>query len=347
MSAGVLRRFQRWLFDLVRRNFWLKLISLALATGLWFSVARQAVTEVEFSNVPVTFGNLPRDMEIVKISANSVSVRVRGLTNRVSQIDSSKLRARAADFLENVGEGETVLAVEPENINVPSGVEVLYINPSQIIVELERKKSKDVEVQPAFRNRPPRGYWFRGYRVQPARVTVEAPRSELQGIHYVVTEPIDLSGWTRDFTQNVTVGFNLPTVVIRGTQRVKVDVRIEPRRVDRLVRSLIRPEPPDLGAELDTDTALVLLRGPEQVLEGLEEGAITVVALIEDATPGEHVTRLVVTDLPQGCELLEIFPNMVEVRVPEREPAPTGTAGPPGGVSGEGTPTALPREGEE
>ncbi len=58
-------------------NFSLKLISVLLAVGLWFVVARDPIAEVE-TRVPIEFHNLPENMEIDSANFTEAQIRVRG-----------------------------------------------------------------------------------------------------------------------------------------------------------------------------------------------------------------------------------------------------------------------------
>ncbi len=59
------------------QNIGIKVVSLLLAVGLWFAVARSPVAEVEMK-VPIEFQNLPDSLEIDSASYTEAQIRVRG-----------------------------------------------------------------------------------------------------------------------------------------------------------------------------------------------------------------------------------------------------------------------------
>jgi len=58
-------------------NFWLKVVSVLLAIGLWQVVAHDPPAEVEMK-VPLEFRNLPDNLEIDSASFTEAQVRIRG-----------------------------------------------------------------------------------------------------------------------------------------------------------------------------------------------------------------------------------------------------------------------------
>ena len=67
--------------DFLRRrvlhNFGIKLLSLALAVGLWLAVTRDPVAEIAVE-VPIEFRNIPENLEISTESVPRAEIRVRG-----------------------------------------------------------------------------------------------------------------------------------------------------------------------------------------------------------------------------------------------------------------------------
>ena len=61
----------------VLHNLSLKLVSLALAAGLWLAVMRDPVAEIALE-VPIEFHNIPQNLEISSESVPRAEIRVRG-----------------------------------------------------------------------------------------------------------------------------------------------------------------------------------------------------------------------------------------------------------------------------
>src|SRR5258708_13186066 len=73
-------------------NIGLKVVSLLLAIGLWFAVARSPIAEVEMK-VPIEFRNLPDNLEIDSASFTEAQIRVRGPERVIHQLQATDLHA--------------------------------------------------------------------------------------------------------------------------------------------------------------------------------------------------------------------------------------------------------------
>src|SRR5258708_22760488 len=67
-------------------------MSLILATGLWYAVSREPVSEVEVS-VPVEFRNVPENLEIGSEHIPQAEIRVRGPARVERDLKPSDVRA--------------------------------------------------------------------------------------------------------------------------------------------------------------------------------------------------------------------------------------------------------------
>jgi len=310
----------------LNNNNWLRLLSLSLAIVLWFFVARQELAEMEFGAVPVAFGKLPPNMEMISKNTSNVSVRLRGPRSILATIDSNKIRAKADDFPHEVNEGRVVLSVRPNSVSAPPGVDVIEIDPAQIRVTLEKKAIKEIQIQPTFRGRPPLGYEFINFNVIPRTVRVEAPRSVVENLVFMTTEAIDLSGSIRTLRERVSLSIEKPNVKLFDIERVELNIEIVPKEMDRLVPVKIRLEPPALNMSIYPSEVLLVLRGPELQLRDLRSENVSVVAILDATYEGSHTTPLVVTDLPAGCSIRYLVPDHAKVVIDAMTQATAGNS---------------------
>jgi len=73
-------------------NFWLKLVSLLLAIGLWMAVAHDPPAEVEMQG-SIEFHNLPDTLEIDSASFTEAQIRVRGPERVIHRLELADVRA--------------------------------------------------------------------------------------------------------------------------------------------------------------------------------------------------------------------------------------------------------------
>ena len=62
----------------VIHNFGLKLLSLLLATGMWFMISRDEQPAEVAVRAPIVFENVPPELEISSESIPETQIRVRG-----------------------------------------------------------------------------------------------------------------------------------------------------------------------------------------------------------------------------------------------------------------------------
>src|SRR5215813_11184611 len=77
----------------VLHNFWLKLLSLLLATGLWYVIARDQQPAEVAIRVPIEFRHVPENLEISSETIPEAQVRLRGPERLIRQVRSTDLRA--------------------------------------------------------------------------------------------------------------------------------------------------------------------------------------------------------------------------------------------------------------
>src|SRR5262245_51325260 len=108
-------------------NWFLKVVSLLLATVLWAAISNQRSSEIGL-DVPLEYHNIPPQMEIAGDITNLVQVRLRGSSNVIKGITAKDV-ATSID-LSKMKTGEKVVPLSPQNVQAPFGAEVIRVNPS-------------------------------------------------------------------------------------------------------------------------------------------------------------------------------------------------------------------------
>ena len=122
------------------RNLGLKLVSLALAILLWFTLSgqrRERVSERGYV-IPLTVVNLSSDLAIASPIPDSVDIRLKGPFTAMRSADPSKMEA--VMDLSGATPGEKIYKLSADDINVPKDLEVVGLNPSVVRLRLEKRK---------------------------------------------------------------------------------------------------------------------------------------------------------------------------------------------------------------
>jgi len=205
------------------RNLGLKLASLCLAFALWVVVAGEQKDE-RMLNVPIKLARLPKTMVLLNDPGAFVTVRLRGPKSLVSSLPSEEVNLNLD--LSQLKEGENLVAVRAEEIEVPRGVEALQASPRWVRLVLESVAEREVRVAARVEGTPATGHYFRRASARPDRVRVVGPRSEVSRVAKVYTSAVSIEGRSRDFAVRISLEPVGKSVKVEGTDSVQVSVEI-------------------------------------------------------------------------------------------------------------------------
>lgn len=203
-------------------NFTLKISAVVLALILWFFVVSRGQTEISL-NVPVEYTNIPLGLEISKRSVSSVNIVIRTYESLGKNIRQENVRVSVD--VSKAKRGESIFTIKKDDVKTPFGAAVLKIEPSTVKTVFEETLSKKIAIKPDITGSPETGYYVKSVEVRPAEALIEGPKSEVRKVVVIKTEPIDVTGFKEDFSQEVA--FEQPNVNIRlKLDRADVHIRI-------------------------------------------------------------------------------------------------------------------------
>jgi YbbR domain-containing protein len=209
----------------ILQNWFLKVVSLLLATLLWAAVSKQASSEIGL-DVPLEYRNIPSQLEITGDMTNTIQVRLRGSSNVIKGITAKDVSTTID--LGKMRTGEKIVALSPQNVQAPFGAEVIRVNPSTVRFTLERTVTKTVDIVPTIAGQPTNGFDVGQVFVSPNTVEVEGPESRVDTLSSIATTPIRLDRKQSSFEQ--TADLDVPDPQIRVQHPSAVNVKIEIRR---------------------------------------------------------------------------------------------------------------------
>ena len=296
------------------RHLGLKLLSVAIAVLLWFTVSGEELVERSL-RVPVELRNIPERLELVDNPPATVDVRVRGTTGIVSHLDAGDVVA-VLD-LSTGREGRRLFHLTPDQVQGPLGVEVVQVTPGTIPLTFERTATKRVPIDPAIEGTPASGYAIGDVKTEPAVVEVEGPVSLLEKLTGAITEPVTVTDAERPVTETVAVGIQDPGLRLTFPVNARVRVAIVPVPIERTVSDVpvdIRNIGGGLTAGAAPPAVTIVIRGSKDMLDSLR--ADTVGAFVDAASlkPGRHSLRVRVEPI-RDVDILRIDPASVQVSI--------------------------------
>jgi hypothetical protein len=211
--------FQRY----VLHNFGLKVLSLLLATGLWFMISRYEQPAEVALRAPIVFQHVPSQLEISTESISEAQIRVRGPERVIRQLQANEVHAEID--LAGVKPGERTFDLTSQLVRHPIDISVVQVVPSQLHLAFDTRMTREVEIRPRvtgdFADDEVKKY------ADPPRITVTGPRHHVEKVDFATTDPIDATGTrgTAVFTTNVYVADPLVQVVQTTSIRVTVVVQ--------------------------------------------------------------------------------------------------------------------------
>lgn len=294
----------------------LKVISLALALGLW-SLVPDTTTPLPVRGVPVRLDSIPSDLALAEPFDVALDVVVVGPISRVRELIPGQL-SPAVDLF-GAHAGDNTYTLTPDDVPAPFGVEVQSVEPNQVVVRLEQKVRELRPVSAVVEGEPAAGYVLSDTSTDPAAVTVVGPRSRVLALESVATEVVQVSGQSETLRRRVAVVTSDPLVSIEGTPMVQLDIRISEIPVTLRLEDL----PVEvLGATsrvaVNPERVGVVLRGPPSVLAEISAANLQVtldVSGLEHRAEDYSVEPRVSFDPPGLGESVEVIALTPQSRI--------------------------------
>ena len=315
---------QRWQ-RLWAKDWVLKGISLLLATLLWYYVGGEEKVD-KIVMMPIEIINLPRDLVISNQFKKEIEVTVSGPRTRIEEMIERDI-TRQINLAEAMP-GTNVIENDNGAINVPSGVTVLRIQPSSIILSLDKLIQKQFPVIPLTAGDAPSGYILKNLVMDPDTITITGPQTILGQVDELRTKVIDITGMTVTRQLQVPLDLAPSFVELIGQTSVTAEVIIQPQmQMKKLV---------DVPIDISAEEAA----GKQLFPKSVEVVANIPVLLIKEkkdikslfsvtALPVEGSDQLRVEVIPDSnqeypIEILSVTPEMVDLVAGDVEGGPAG-----------------------
>lgn len=175
--------------DILRRNLGYKLVSLALAIIFWIWIT--SLTEPatlwgkQTLDVPLVINNQPSNLLVIS-NIPTISVRVDNTNDQGIDVKSLFAYVDLTDAVAGEHSYEVFM-------DVPEGLNIENISPSNVVLKLDTVKDKIVPVRVDIKGTPPSGFIVGTPVITPPVVNVRGPTSILQNMEEVSIE-VDVTG---------------------------------------------------------------------------------------------------------------------------------------------------------
>ncbi len=209
---------RRW----VLHNFWLKILSLLLATGLWMAISPDEETAEVAVRVPIEFEHVPPHLEISSVTIPEAQIRVRGPQRLIRELRSTDIHAELE--LGDAKPGERTFDLTAQQVRHQQDLHIVQVVPGQVHLVFDTRLTREVEIHARVTGNFLAGEQIAKVLVDPERITITGPKQHVENVDAATTDLVDASGTrtTATFTTSVYVSDPLVQVVQPTPVRVTV-----------------------------------------------------------------------------------------------------------------------------
>jgi YbbR domain-containing protein len=210
---------------LVLHNFWLKILSLLMATGLWLAISPDQEPAEVAVRVPIEFRHVPQGLEISSATIPEAQIRVRGPERLIRNLRSTDVHAELE--LGDALPGERTFDLTAQQIRHQRELNVVQVVPGQVHISFDTRLTREVEIRPRVIGTFAAGAQIAKVLVDPERVTIMGPRHHVEIMDAASTDPVDASGTRTEGTFVTNVYVADPLVQVMQPAPVRVTVIME------------------------------------------------------------------------------------------------------------------------
>ncbi|MFZ0774472.1 MAG: CdaR family protein [Candidatus Sulfotelmatobacter sp.] len=212
---------RRW----VLHNFWLKVLSLLIATGLWMAISPDQEPAEVAIRVPIEFQHVPPGLEISSTTIPEAQIRVRGPERLIRELRSTDIHAELD--LADAKPGERTFDLTAQQIRHQQDLRVVQVVPGQVHLSFDIRLTREVEIRPRVTGNFVAGEQIAKVLVDPERITITGPKHHVEVIDAATTDPVDASGTRAQATFVTTAYVADPLVQVVQPTPVRVTVIME------------------------------------------------------------------------------------------------------------------------
>jgi YbbR domain-containing protein len=295
------------------RGIPLKLVSLMIALLLTYAVQSARNASVVSLFVPIEIKNSPEDRALVKPVKRGVQVTLKGPSFLIGPVASSPPAMRVK--LPELHDDRVTVSFKASDLPLPSSVEVLSIEPSQMELVFEPLERQEVRVEVPRVGQLARGLVLESVEVSPKFVVVRGSRTELKQLKAVEAEAIDLSDIesTKEFTLDLRLN---GSSLIPSTRSVFAKVVVGHQPTEKIFQG--RPIELRVASgvgvmQVSPERVTVTLSGAPSAISRIDEELVIPFIRFSDSAPETGVLRKIEVDAPEGMKVVSVEPSAVAV----------------------------------
>ena len=300
------------LTNLFSKDWLLKFISLVLAVVLWYYVGGEDRVDKNVM-IPIEIINLPRDLVISNQFKKEIEVTVSGPRSLILEMTSRAI-TRQVD-LSAATPGTMVIENDNDHVPVPRGITVQRVQPSSIILSLDKLIQKKFPVSARTVGKVADGYYVKLLKIDPDVITITGPLTILSQFDELYTRAINLAGMKESIQLQMPLELDPAIIELIGETSVTAELSIGLETVTKTMTGLVVHAVIDgVKRDVKPETVRVTANIPKKLLGESHinlKDLFVVTAIQEEKDSDLKVKVMPRDDVELPIEILSIIPDSV------------------------------------
>lgn len=295
-----------------KKKNYLRLISFLFACFIWVYVVSSAEIEVNKS-IPIEV-EVPKNMAIKNFYEQEVQFRIKGPGIFVRKFLERELviAFNAKDYYRR-GVSEYRLGINPGQIKLPLGVELVDLQPRRVFIDLEKSMQKAVPVEWRVSEEFKQEHGIVEMKLSPDKVRIRGPRSLVKKVTQIELVAIDKSMLNEERRFKVPFKPLDPRLELDTKQAEMSYTKQSNQKEFTFSQVPIIFQSVKLISQVSPKVVDVTLKGELAVLEKLDQDKIKVIADVPSKLKGKTEVELSVVLPDTTLELVSINPRVVKM----------------------------------
>jgi YbbR domain-containing protein len=298
----------------ILKNIQYKVAALILACLFWYIVQGEEILEVS-RRVDV----------LIKVPEGYVvkgpDIRHLDATLRGSRVLIGDFPAKALEATINVPRGKTGqyrFRIDKDYFKSWDNRIKLTVHDPYITVFVDEKETKKVPVREFLKGVPADGYIIEKSVIKPSVVTVEGPRSEVDKLEEILTEPIDVDNLSanKSFEARLIAKDSAQSTLSLDVDRVTVNLSVGEKKINKRFGSVpVEVVGSDFLTAVKPRFVSIVIQGTPGVLSFVKRSDLEAFVEARELEPGKKHMRSIQVKIPPETVLIETFPQTATVEV--------------------------------
>ena len=297
-------------------NITLLVLAFLLGFTAWFIInaSSETDTNVTISDIPITIELPDSAVEdgLMIFSGNDVTASVEVSGNRVTvgSLSASDIQIIANQSSSIISPGTYTLALSARKTGLKSNYNIVSsVTPSSITVFVDRNKEEQFDIENRLTVTLDDSSHYANTSLSQSKVTVSGPEtqvSQIAGVAVVDTIDGDTAN-TRTLQEKLVfydedgAKLDLP-LVVTDIETVEATISVWP--INTVTLAVNVTNAPDNAPEISITPSSVKIAGPQDVLDTIEDGILSVGTLDFARLKNEDSTLNYDISIPSGCKII-------------------------------------------